>query len=812
MPWWSGDIRDFSEEEFHGYFGDIRSVAVRTLPRRPPKELLALLNSDIHGIPEPGRPGELVLASPVKSGGVYVHGRPNPAYSFYDFDWDLPVAQGTGEFSYHPSNSNTESQHGNGRGNAPKKRSTCSQVEKTMLAISGYLAVAILILIIIVGVLVVSLQNLDNNIDELKSVSLILNYNHREQGGFLIAAPLLRARSKNNESTTITSFSPTTIKQRTTKPTTTTMGSIISTTPISTPQSTTPKTTPKPTTTTPKPTTTTPKPTTTTPKPTTTTPKPTTTPTTTLKPTTTTLKPTTTTPKPTTTTPKPTTTTPKPTTTTPKPTTTAPKPTTPPKPTPKPMTTTLKPTTPKPMATTPKPTTTTPKPTTTTPKPTTTTPKPTTTTPKPTTTTPKPTTTTPKPTTTTPKPTTTTPKPTTTTPKPTTTTPQPSTTEAPMTTKGPETCDSQYCSSLAYDMLGRINSTIDPCVDFYQYACGSWITSRQTLLNAKVLEPYRATIESDKQTIIHRKLRVTKDIVQTLQTLFFSRDTLSSFTRPAEMQFVGVSQMGSPSLYNYDVVADIISGTKLFALQANISFRKSTLSPTTQTADTPKPKLVDAPREMGIFIVIGGVFLSILVIIIYFKRRQNISYTKERVRIQSSDTESVLWTSSEGGEYHHRNVLMIAVSEGISQEVDEILRLIRANSSLEVTFHEETMKEVALNENDWIDIQFKRADYAIVVLSESLFVESAIASFTEKLLRRLESETIIGGVSYTAICFDGPNTWNLLNRMKTAHRLLTFPTAFTFTDITTRPLDNRNKHTMATLVESIKQREDISYK
>ena len=166
MPWWTGDIGELSGEEFHGYFGDIRSVAIRTLPRRPPRELLALLNTGVHGFAENGN--ELVLASPNKQSNVF---KANPAYSFYDFDWDLPVAQSTGEYSFQPTVSNQSSD----RGKKKKPGGRCSQVEKTMLAISGYLAIAILVLIIVVGVLVVSLRSLDNNIDELKNVSIIVD-------------------------------------------------------------------------------------------------------------------------------------------------------------------------------------------------------------------------------------------------------------------------------------------------------------------------------------------------------------------------------------------------------------------------------------------------------------------------------------------------------------------------------------------------------------------------------------------------------------------------------------------------------------
>lgn len=165
--------------------------------------------------------------------------------------------------------------------------------------------------------------------------------------------------------------------------------------------------------------------------------------------------------------------------------------------------------------TTAKPTTTT---TTTTAKPTTTT----TTTAKPTTTT----TTTAKPTTTTtttakPSTSTTTPKPrTTTTVSPTTTTTILTTTstpdasiqttteqETPSTTEfnpfnpdpetEPQICQSGFCYSLAYSVYSRLDLFADPCEDFYQHACGGWVSGRNTLMELNLYNKSRNSITED---------------------------------------------------------------------------------------------------------------------------------------------------------------------------------------------------------------------------------------------------------------------------------------------------------------------------
>ncbi|KAE9411806.1 hypothetical protein Angca_007964, partial [Angiostrongylus cantonensis] len=42
-------------------------------------------------------------------------------------------------------------------------------------------------------------------------------------------------------------------------------------------------------------------------------------------------------------------------------------------------------------------------------------------------------------------------------------------------------CTTQQCVLTAAHVLSKMDPTIDPCVDFYNYACGKWINNSVNL-------------------------------------------------------------------------------------------------------------------------------------------------------------------------------------------------------------------------------------------------------------------------------------------------------------------------------------------
>lgn len=191
MSWWTGDIRNYSNEEFHGYFSDIRLVALRTLPRKPPKEILSLLRTT--SVHSPYAQAESALATPssIQSTREFSFLPETTEFAYspnHDLHLDLGTPSTTEErFSYFPVSARTRLHKWQQLNDDESRKSSdgskkSSIFQKFAYGMAVYVAIALLALIVIVGILVTSLKTLDNNINEMKKVSIskfidLINHN-----------------------------------------------------------------------------------------------------------------------------------------------------------------------------------------------------------------------------------------------------------------------------------------------------------------------------------------------------------------------------------------------------------------------------------------------------------------------------------------------------------------------------------------------------------------------------------------------------------------------------------------------------------
>ncbi|XP_055353229.1 membrane metallo-endopeptidase-like 1 [Paramacrobiotus metropolitanus] len=72
-------------------------------------------------------------------------------------------------------------------------------------------------------------------------------------------------------------------------------------------------------------------------------------------------------------------------------------------------------------------------------------------------------------------------------------------------------CDTQACKNAAKKILERINTTADPCDDFYQHACGNWMQNHEILDNETLVDEFyylQKKLEKIGQNLLDN---VTKD-------------------------------------------------------------------------------------------------------------------------------------------------------------------------------------------------------------------------------------------------------------------------------------------------------------
>ncbi|CAF4094777.1 unnamed protein product, partial [Adineta steineri] len=58
-------------------------------------------------------------------------------------------------------------------------------------------------------------------------------------------------------------------------------------------------------------------------------------------------------------------------------------------------------------------------------------------------------------------------------------------------------CATPYCAEAAKYLIESIDETVDPCEDFYQFACGTWIKNNRTLDDSTTLDLLRRQLDDD---------------------------------------------------------------------------------------------------------------------------------------------------------------------------------------------------------------------------------------------------------------------------------------------------------------------------
>ncbi|XP_061195291.1 endothelin-converting enzyme 1-like [Saccostrea echinata] len=151
-------------------------------------------------------------------------------------------------------------------------------------------------------------------------------------------------------------------------------------------------------------------------------------------------------------------------------------------------------------------------------------------------------------------------------------------------------------------MLGRMNTSVDPCSDFFSYSCGAWISSRKVLLDMNVFDADRNSVMSDvKLNLMQRLIEmleqevtstdsdymaaaklhfqscldsnnrpdsslVTKDVESLLESLGVG-SSMTSFMTPSVMQYSLFSDYGAFGFFTYDVNSRVVGNIKRTILQ-----------------------------------------------------------------------------------------------------------------------------------------------------------------------------------------------------------------------------------------------------
>lgn len=86
-------------------------------------------------------------------------------------------------------------------------------------------------------------------------------------------------------------------------------------------------------------------------------------------------------------------------------------------------------------------------------------------------------------------------------------------------------CTSKSCEKESKWILGKINSSVDPCVDFYTFACGNYIKTHQLPNNTHEydeMEMLRKKLEREINGTFYKNYDDTNDILSLSKRFYLS--------------------------------------------------------------------------------------------------------------------------------------------------------------------------------------------------------------------------------------------------------------------------------------------------